>query len=89
MVSGFRLGRCPETRTQSLNFIGKVIKMEYFFKLNFCILISPGNIACCRLKKVKVATVDSFQGGERDIIILSCVRTDQMGFVDDMRYVSL
>ena len=38
---------------------------------------------------MKVATVDSFQGGERDIIILSCVRTDQMGFVDDMRYVSL
>ena len=63
--------------------------MEYFFKLNFCILSSLGNIAGYRLKKVKVATVDSFQGGERDIIILSCVRTDQMGFVDDMRYVSL
>ena len=38
-------------------------------------------------KKIQVATVDSFQGGERDIIILSTVRTDQMGFVDDVRLV--
>lgn len=34
-----------------------------------------------------MATVDSFQGGERDIIVLSAVRTDQMGFVDDIRSV--
>ena len=40
-----------------------------------------------RYKKIQVATVDSFQGGERDIIILSSVRTDQMGFVDDIRLV--
>ena len=41
----------------------------------------------CSYKKIQVATVDSFQGGERDIIILSSVRTDQMGFVDDVRLV--
>ena len=41
----------------------------------------------CSYKKIQVATVDSFQGGERDIIILSSVRTDQMGFVDDIRLV--
>lgn len=46
----------------------------------FCLLY-------CSARKVKVATVDSFQGGERDIIILSCARTDQMGFGDDVRSV--
>ncbi|XP_052214984.1 protein ZGRF1-like isoform X3 [Dreissena polymorpha] len=34
-------------------------------------------------KGVQVSTVDAFQGGERDIIILSTVRTKGMGFIDN------
>ncbi|KAJ8023137.1 Protein ZGRF1 [Holothuria leucospilota] len=32
------------------------------------------------IKAIQISTVDAFQGGEKDIIILSCVRTDFMGF---------
>ncbi len=31
---------------------------------------------------VKVATVDSFQGAEREVIVYSCVRTAGLGFLD-------
>lgn len=34
------------------------------------------------LKAIQISTVDAFQGGEKDLIILSCVRTDHIGFID-------
>ncbi|CAG2220680.1 Protein ZGRF1 [Mytilus edulis] len=41
------------------------------------------NKNCKELKGVMVSTVDAFQGGERDVIILSCVRTRNVGFIDN------
>lgn len=38
------------------------------------------------MKGIQVSTVDAFQGGERDIIILSTVRTDACGFIDNDKY---
>lgn len=33
----------------------------------------------------QISTVDAFQGGEKDVIILSCVRTQHVGFIDCKR----
>ncbi|XP_019355638.1 protein ZGRF1 isoform X2 [Alligator mississippiensis] len=34
------------------------------------------------IRAVQVSTVDAFQGAEKEIIVLSCVRTRQVGFID-------
>ena len=34
-----------------------------------------------------MSTVDAFQGGEKGVIFLSCVRTRQVGFIDSDKFV--
>lgn len=41
------------------------------------------------LKKVLISTVDSFQGGERDIIILSLVRENSSSFLQDSKRINV
>ena len=36
------------------------------------------------LENVKIYTIDSFQGREDDAVILSCVRTDKIGFIQEL-----
>ncbi|EDO29954.1 predicted protein, partial [Nematostella vectensis] len=31
---------------------------------------------------LQISTVDAFQGGEKDVVLLSCVRTKRVGFID-------
>ena len=41
------------------------------------------------LKSIQVSTVDAFQGAERDIIILGCVRSRNLGFIEDCRRLNV
>nr|XP_056711498.1 protein ZGRF1 [Euleptes europaea] len=42
-----------------------------------------------QIKAVQVSTVDAFQGAEKEIIVLSCVRTGQVGFIDSETRVNV
>lgn len=42
-----------------------------------------GQEDCMDMKGIQVSTVDAFQGGERDVIILSTVRSQACGFIDN------
>uniref|UniRef100_A0A8C6VII6 5'-3' DNA helicase ZGRF1 n=1 Tax=Naja naja TaxID=35670 RepID=A0A8C6VII6_NAJNA len=42
-----------------------------------------------QIKTVQVSTVDAFQGAEKEIIVLSCVRTRQVGFIDSEKRVNV
>ncbi|XP_072479660.1 5'-3' DNA helicase ZGRF1 isoform X5 [Notamacropus eugenii] len=50
-----------------------------------------GTVQCDHpdLKAVQVSTVDAFQGAEKEIIILSCVRTKQVGFIDSEKRMNV
>jgi hypothetical protein len=61
-------------------------------------VISPyrGQVSLLRKKihpflhqALKIATIDSFQGSERDFIIFSCVRTERLGFLEDWRRLNV
>ncbi|CAI2367160.1 unnamed protein product [Moneuplotes crassus] len=41
------------------------------------------------LSHVQISTVDAFQGAERDVIILGCVRTRSLGFMSDYRRLNV
>ncbi|XP_061299588.1 protein ZGRF1 [Pezoporus flaviventris] len=42
-----------------------------------------------KIKAVQVSTVDAFQGSEKEIIVLSCVRTRQIGFIDSEKRMNV
>ncbi|XP_037847026.2 5'-3' DNA helicase ZGRF1 isoform X4 [Chlorocebus sabaeus] len=54
-----------------------------------CHLLSAVDFGHPDIKTVQVSTVDAFQGAEKEIIILSCVRTRQVGFIDSEKRMNV
>ncbi|XP_059961088.1 protein ZGRF1 isoform X3 [Mesoplodon densirostris] len=54
-----------------------------------CHLLSAVDFEHPDMKAVQVSTVDAFQGAEKEIIILSCVRTRQVGFIDSEKRMNV
>lgn len=51
-------------------------------KVSFC-------YSSCSCQNLEVNTIDSFQGQERDVIIMSCVRTGGIGFLADTQRLNV
>ncbi|XP_043827956.1 protein ZGRF1 [Dromiciops gliroides] len=54
-----------------------------------CTLFTSVHCDYPNLKTVQVSTVDAFQGAEKEIIVLSCVRTKQVGFIDSEKRMNV
>uniref|UniRef100_G3S9F9 5'-3' DNA helicase ZGRF1 n=1 Tax=Gorilla gorilla gorilla TaxID=9595 RepID=G3S9F9_GORGO len=54
-----------------------------------CHLLSAVDFHHPDIKTVQVSTVDAFQGAEKEIIILSCVRTRHVGFIDSEKRMNV
>ncbi|XP_031360527.2 5'-3' DNA helicase ZGRF1 [Lonchura striata] len=52
-------------------------------------LLSGVHSEAFEVKPVQVSTVDAFQGAEREIIVLSCVRTRHLGFIDSEKRMNV
>ncbi|XP_064509900.1 5'-3' DNA helicase ZGRF1 isoform X5 [Pseudopipra pipra] len=52
-------------------------------------LLSGVHSEAFEVKPVQVSTVDAFQGAEKEVIVLSCVRTRQFGFIDSEKRMNV
>ncbi|XP_044536985.1 protein ZGRF1 [Gracilinanus agilis] len=71
---------------------GSMIGVITLYKSQMYKLCTLFNTVHCdhpSLKAVQVSTVDAFQGAEKEIIILSCVRTRHVGFIDSEKRMNV
>ncbi|XP_069625813.1 5'-3' DNA helicase ZGRF1 [Haliaeetus albicilla] len=71
---------------------GSAIGVITLYKSQMCKiqnLLSGVHSEAFEIKAVQVSTVDAFQGAEKEIIVLSCVRTRQIGFIDSEKRMNV
>ncbi|XP_037686413.1 protein ZGRF1 [Choloepus didactylus] len=72
--------------------VGSMIGVITLYKsqmYKLCHLLNALDFDHPNIKAVQVSTVDAFQGAEKEIIILSCVRTRQVGFIDSEKRMNV
>ncbi|KAM6268332.1 5'-3' DNA helicase ZGRF1 isoform 2-T2 [Spheniscus humboldti] len=71
---------------------GSAIGVITLYKSQMCKiqnLLSGVRSEAFETKAVQVSTVDAFQGAEKEIVVLSCVRTRQVGFIDSAKRMNV
>ncbi|NWW50691.1 ZGRF1 protein, partial [Pedionomus torquatus] len=71
---------------------GSAIGVITLYKSQMCKiqnLLSGVHTEAFEFKTVQVSTVDAFQGAEKEIVVLSCVRTRQTGFIDSEKRMNV
>uniref|UniRef100_A0A8C3J5I7 5'-3' DNA helicase ZGRF1 n=1 Tax=Calidris pygmaea TaxID=425635 RepID=A0A8C3J5I7_9CHAR len=71
---------------------GSAIGVITLYKSQMCKiqnLLSGIHAEALETKAVQVSTVDAFQGAEKEIVVLSCVRTRQIGFIDSEKRMNV
>ncbi|XP_031452787.1 protein ZGRF1 isoform X2 [Phasianus colchicus] len=71
---------------------GSAVGVITFYKSQMCKiqnLLRSIHSEAFPVKAVQVSTVDAFQGAEKEIIVLSCVRTRQTGFTDSEKRMNV
>ncbi|NXG65631.1 ZGRF1 protein, partial [Hemiprocne comata] len=71
---------------------GSAIGVITLYKSQMCKIqnvLSSVHSEVFETRAVQVSTVDAFQGAEKEIIVLSCVRTRQIGFIDSEKRVNV
>ena len=87
-----KVGNSYQNKEECLEIIKQYNKFKETF--NDIVVISPYKAQCSLLKSInsnlEIHTVDSFQGREADVIILTTVRTgDSVGFWNDYRRLNV
>ena len=84
-----RIGTSYENKLEA----EKVLELVKEINIPDTVIITPYQAQCKLLKKLnnnlKIHTIDSFQGREADVIILTTVRTNNMGFWSDYRRLNV
>ncbi|KFP90414.1 Uncharacterized protein C4orf21, partial [Apaloderma vittatum] len=71
---------------------GSAIGVITLYKSQMCKiqnLLSTVHSEAFEVKAVQVSTVDAFQGAEKEIVVLSCVRTRHVGFIDSEKRMNV
>ncbi|XP_054059899.1 protein ZGRF1 [Rissa tridactyla] len=71
---------------------GSAVGVITLYKSQMCKiqnLLSGTRSEAFEVKAIQVSTVDAFQGAEKEIVVLSCVRTRQIGFIDSEKRMNV